>query len=327
MGFAGTGTDVIGGHNIADHALTIESSFGDGLGTEMYIGNVTKFIRRRGDKNHYRQGLSQYGTWYDATLLNRRWTGSIELELNNGVPLALGLGYISATDDPTLSTLRGPGHPTPVKDFMPSFAFAVETTDGEVKGIKGATVTNLSVTVADNDKPTTVVLDYVAQAEDATNITGARVASPSVYGFHKTSLQYDDASPFAAAATTITNWTSYTLTVTPKLEIKPTINGTTIRQPYFKGFGKDGVKLSLDRYVCDDDFWSTTDFPTTITASFRLNQYIDASNYVYLDSQNVKLDDIEEGVDEEGLAMHRISLNARYASASIKDDQTYVAWD
>ena len=332
MAFAGTGTASPGGYNV-NHTLTFESSFGSGINVnaDVWLGTITGFTCRRIDRNHYRKGLNGYSTWDDNTLLNRRYEGTITGEVNNGVPYALALGAIKGTTDPDLTTFRGYGHISgegdfaagATNEFMPSFAFSTQDEDDVNYGVKGATCTNGTFTTT-KDSPTTFALDYVAQAVDPTDILTGATAETTVYGYHNTSLEYDDTNAttgvFGTSDGTITNWTESVLTLTPTLEIEPNIDATTYRQPRFKAYSH---AWSLTRYASDDDFWSTTDFPATKDIAFRLDQDAGALQ-VPLDFQHVKLNDIEHGVDQDDLAVQRANFNMRYVFCDVEDGQTYV---
>lgn len=318
------GTDVITGFQTA-HLASIESTYGTRGTATGWMGNLTRFTVGRIDELFLRKGLvSNRDSYSGATLIRSFYEGTIEGELNSGYPIALALGNISATTDPTCYTLQSSGHATPTKDYLPSFSLTVEDTDAVRYGVKGATVRSLTLNYRLNE-PLRFTLDYRAQAADTDDITAATDPG-EVYGSWNSKLQIDAANATFTSGTDISGVTEYSMTINenPIGEDEPEWNGTTLRQ---SKLGVPEHTLTLTRYTQDQDLWGLAADSSTL--SFRLYSYIDASHYIYLDLQGANITSPGKVTEfpEKDVVRETVTVTCKYLKATILDDETYIIWD
>lgn len=323
MSFSGGGVLVGSGQNAKVAVGLEETAYGTSAAAQMYPGPVNTLNITREDQLHETRGMDNLRTLANLSLISTRYRLVMAGELVNGVPLAMALGYISGTSDPTLGVLKGPTHTTPTKSYLPSwtgFRTYDEAADDSLSIL--GWVIDRATFGAELDGPITFNLEGPAKAEATT--AAAPTLTSNVLGAWNTTLSVDEgqAAYGGGSPVTIDAWNSWSFTVSNNPEVKnagPTASG--IRQPIPGKF--DGT-LEINRRYIDKDLWA--DLLDGTLQSFRV---LSTDGTV---SATIDFDNCINNRGGESGSMDRQSENVgswtvKDINAVIADSVTYSVWD
>lgn len=326
MAFAGGGNLVGSGQNGKVAVGLEETTYGTSAAAQMHPGLVRSLILNKDEFQHVSRGIVNERTLQTVTRTAQRFSQTMEGELVNGVPLAMALGYISTTDDPTVGVLKGPTHTTPTKSYLPSFTIfrTYDESSDDDYSVLGCTVDRARFSCELN-APVIFSLEMVGQND------GAVAANPTVtanaLGSWNCTLSVDEGQTAYGDGTpvNIDGWSSWNFTIAHNLDVKnKAFTGSSpiqIRQPIpgiFEG------ALTITRRYIDNDFWG--DLCDGTTHSFRIN-LSDGTVTIPIDFDTCMVLPASENVSTERQSENTATFTVKDINAAITDAVTYVAHD
>ncbi len=302
-----------------------ETTYGTAAAAEMWSSLVDELRMTREDMVYEARGISNVRTLIGQVTSGTRYPVSLRGKIDSGVPFAMVGGYISATNNPTISIFRGITHTTPSKVFLPSWtikrSFDDESDDLNINGV----VFDTGTFSCDLDGPWTFDISGVGKSQAAVATTGVAIPQAFLGSWNTTTKIAVDETTFTdAGALQMDGLRNVALTINNNLRIRNefgTSAPVAIRQPKY-GFAD--IELRLTRGYIDDDLWSqiadggvNSFVMLSISGSVLINQKFD-SCYAKTTEQPINNDDE---------TLETVVMSVKDWNCTVTDGVTYVAWD
>ena len=303
-----------------------ETAWGTASAVQIWAGILKECMFTREDGIHETRPIGNVRTLTSQSLINELFRFRLSGEVDSGIALAMAMGYISGTTDPTVSIFKGIEHLTPTKTYPPSWTIRRtydEVIDDSVS-LLGCMVNSAEFNI-DLDGPLTFALEGVGKSQ-GTNASSAQTSPDTALGSWNTSVYVKEGgtSYSSSGAVLIVGLKNVGWTINHNLGIRNEFGPTApvaIRQPTA---GISEIELKLTRGFIDDDLWddlcdgtvqsfqvASTDGTTTLTSEFDSCFSKNTSHTTNIDGQS------EEAV----------TYSVKSVDADIADSLTYVAWD
>ena len=327
MTFAGNGTQGGAGTNATVTVGMEETTYGTASAAEIWAGVLKECQFTRECTIFEGRGISNIRTLNAQQLIAERFSFRLTGEVDSGIVLAMALGSISSTTDPTITILRGVEHASPTKTYLPSWTIRrtyEEATDDSVSML-GAVVNSGDFNI-DLDGPFTFTLEGVAKAQGTDAATAQTSPATALGSWNTTVYVKDGGSSYSSsgAVDMSPGLKSFGFTVNQNLLIRNEFGGSTpvvIRQPV-PGIAE--VEVKLTRGFIDDDLWDDlcdgtvhsfqvvcTDGTTTLTMEFDSCFCKNVAHTTNLDSQSEEV----------------ATFSCKTMDVDVSDSLTYVSWD
>jgi len=259
--------------------------------------------------------------------LGYHYEGSIELELQNALPLVMGMGVVSSTVAPapythTITILRAATGGT--ASYLPSYTLCQiyqGSSDVNVEAL-GLTAKGLTVS-CELGALAKATIPFIAKDLGSDSIDAPTEETNDSYGSYNTKLLVDNSHATYTSGTECKGLKKIELSMDNALEILGDFNQSTIRQPV-PGSLKSGLKTRVERRYVDGDFLAMVgDTEFSMQLQFIRNA---VSDYIYVTFNNCLIPSAGRTFDDaEPIANTPIDINVSGITATATDANSSYA--
>jgi hypothetical protein len=326
MAFAGGGNLAGSGLNAIISVGLEETTFGTAAAAQIWAGILKECQFTKEDGIHPGRGIGNVRTLNSLSLMYTKYGFRLSGEVDSGISLAMALGAISGTADPTLTIFKGSEHTTPTKTFLPSWTIRRtydEATDDSIS-LKGCTVNSGDFNI-DLDGPFTFALEGPAKSQ-GTDAATAQTSPATALGSWNTTVKVKEGGTAysAGGAVTIDGLKSIGFSINHNLAVRNEFGPTApvaIRQPIP---GVADLELKLTRGFIDDDLWD--DLCDGTVQSFQIVA-TDGTNTLTLEFDNCLSKSTGHTTNMDGQSEETVTYVVKTMDCVVADSLTYTTWD